>query len=79
MKTYWRLYQRYVRADTFEEAAQVLQEALSVSHSDFMKLAARFGDDYGRLPDNLHAAAILTGGEHSKGYLENLAGKMGKQ
>ena len=56
----------------------VLEEALAVSHADFMKLAARFGADHGRLPDNLHAAALLTGGEFCKQYLDNLSGKMDK-
>lgn len=80
LKGYWRVYQQYVKADTFEEAVQVLEYALGGSHSDFMKLASRFGEDHGRLPDNLHAAALLIGGELCKKYLGNLekSGKTGK-
>jgi len=40
-----------------------------------MKLAARFGADHGRLPDNLHSAAILIGGYLAEDYLKNMAGR----
>lgn len=75
LKSMWRLYQKYIRTDSFDEAVAVLEEALGLSPDDFLKLAARFGADHGRLPDNLHAAAVLMGGNFSKDYLENLAGK----
>ena len=78
LKSLWRFYQRYIRALSQAEAVCVLEEALEISHADFMKLAARFGADHGRLPDNLHAAALLTGGDFCKQYIENLSGKMDK-
>lgn len=76
MQKLWGFCQRYVKADTRDEAAAVLSDALDhLPHDDFIKMAKRFGEDYGRLPDHLHAAVILTGGDVAKQYLEYLAGK----
>lgn len=74
-KTLWRYYQRYIRSESSEQAAEVLADALSVSPEHFMKLASRYGADHGRLPDNLHAAVVLLGGELSSAYLENLSNR----
>lgn len=75
LKSYWRLYQGYVRADTREESLEVLQKAVSVSMEHFMRLAVHFSRDYGRMPDELHNVVVLTGGEHAAEYLKNLSGK----
>lgn len=73
LKTMWRYFQRYVRAESSEEAAEILGEVLLIHPGHFMDMACRYGCDYGRLPDNLHAAAILMGGEKIKSYFEEIS------
>lgn len=75
LRTYWRLYQGYVRSDTREEALEVMNAASSASTEHFLRLAFHFAKDYGRLPDELHNIVILTGGQHASDYLKNLSGK----
>lgn len=75
LKSYWRLYQSYVRSDTREEALEVMTDASSAPADYFLRLASHFARDYGRLPDELHNIVVLTGGEHAAEYLKNLSGK----
>lgn len=75
LKTYWRLYQAYVRSDTREEALQVMRVASSSSVEHFLRLASHFAIDHGRLPDELHNIVVLTGGLFAANYLKNLSGK----
>lgn len=75
LKSYWRLYQGYVRSDTREEALEILERASSASMEHFLRLAVHFALDYGRLPDELHNIILLTGGSNASDYLENLSGK----
>lgn len=74
LKSYWKLYQGYVRSDTREEALEVMNRA-SASIEHFLRLASHFARDYGRLPDELHNVVVLTGGENAAEYLKNLSGK----
>lgn len=75
LKTYWKLYQGYVRSDTRDEALEIMTRASSASVEHFLRLASHFAKDYGRLPDELHNIVVLTGGEHAASYLKNLSGR----
>lgn len=70
----WRLYSDYLRSDSREDAELVLRRALAISAKHLMILAAHFGGDFGRLPDDLHNMVILTGGPSATKYVEKLEG-----
>lgn len=73
LKSYWKAYRAYLKADTREEAMEVL-ESVSGSTEHLVRLSVHFGRDYGRLPDHLHNMILLSGGESSRDYLSNLSG-----
>ena len=75
LKSYWKLYQGYLRSNTRDEAMEIMVKASSASVEHFLRLALHFAKDYGRLPDELHNIVLLTGGELAAEYLKNLSGK----
>lgn len=74
IKSYWRVYQDYVRSETREEALGIL-ERLRGSQEHLSRLSVHFGRDYGRLPDEFHNMVLLTGGKAAQEYLSNLSGR----
>lgn len=79
LKTYWRYYRDYIRADERSEAEMVMEKMFDKMGVgvDFMRIASHFARDYGRLPDHMHAAVVLSGGEYSGEYMRNLSGREG--
>lgn len=72
MKSAYRLYSQYLSAGGMEEAERILRKALGISADHLMRLAWHFGEDYGRLPDELHNMVVLTGGFFAAKYLDAL-------
>jgi hypothetical protein len=75
MKKYWRYYRDYVNSFNMEEAIKVLDDLFENDGpcTAFARLAVHFANDHGRLPDHMHAALILTGGDLVGKYLEKIA------
>lgn len=75
MKRYWRYYRDYVNCFNMEEATRVLDDLFENYGpcTAFIRLSVQFAKDHGRLPDHMHAALVLTGGDLVGKYLENLA------
>ena len=77
LKSYWKVYRAYLKADTREEAIGVLDLA-SGSMEHLVRLSVHFCRDYGRLPDHLHNMILLSGGDSARDYLSNLSGSSGE-
>lgn len=71
-KSAYRLYSDYLRTDSAEEAAEILRKAAGISMDHLLRLACHFGEDHGRLPDELHNMVVLTGGDLAAKYLIRL-------
>ena len=74
MKKYWRFYRDYVHANGAAETTAVMESLFDQAGpcTEFLRLAVHYALDYGRLPDHMHAALVLTGGEFVSQYLARI-------
>lgn len=68
----WRLYSDYLKVDSRESAEEILRRAAEHGEAHLLRLAAHFGRDWGRLPDELHNMVVLIGGPSAAKYLDGL-------
>jgi hypothetical protein len=76
MKSAYRIYSEYLDASSREEAERIVRKAADISCNHLMRLAPHFGEDYGRLPDELHNMVVLTGGDQASKYIERFEVKV---